>query len=422
MWPFTEQVRILFVSTGGDSDSITGGSLKTEYGPEFRSIARALKGGKLRERFVAPLYCPARTRADIVRAIDEHRPNILHLSAHGLCEPLTGEVVMKLPDGEIDAEFFEGIAKISPGTRLFYLNGCWSDGLLRTLAATGIAAVGAKGMLDEDMAHAMVEPIYGALADGQTIRQAFDKAQLSVPACAGIVHYAGAVDDPIVLRHSIWAPLGASVLLLALAVGASTLWRSDPNTEGSTMETSEPTTPVGGAPEPTTGGSTTANLPGPTVLPTTEPSEGALMSTTTAKRVGEDSTSAGTPSSLGVATRPGSSSPVLNPTPKPSTQDPLPREEPCPTVQDYHDIILEQIHDKSCSEVDPTGAVDFALRFSASGWVMSARDTCTEGTLCRCVRSSALRGLVAPSGHCPLPKGLRGSFNARSNELSLHLP
>lgn len=130
------------------------------------------------------------TPRDLVAALREFRPDVLHFIGHGDWMPSGGKLVLE--SGSLDAEASEGIyadalAKelLEAGTSLVFLSGCFTAGLARSvgaeLASYGLAAVvGMRFAVADASAHLFARSFYAGLGEGLPVETAVSEGRAAL--------------------------------------------------------------------------------------------------------------------------------------------------------------------------------------------------------------------------------------------------
>ncbi|MDP2313821.1 MAG: SAVED domain-containing protein [Pseudomonadota bacterium] len=171
-----QPIRILFLA----ADPRTS-PRALRSGAEHRDIRQRLAEGKHRDRFEFEEDFAVR-RKDLIAKLDRKKAEIVHFSGHGTAD---GRLVLEGPNDEPKelapeavCELFE-IVNEDRHLRLLVLNACFSDALASELVRRHVlpAAIGMTDAISDPGAIVFAEELYRALADGQTVKGAFDRAR-----------------------------------------------------------------------------------------------------------------------------------------------------------------------------------------------------------------------------------------------------
>lgn len=119
------------------------------------------------------------TRAsDILQAINETNPTIIHFSGHGTD---TGELVLQNPDDSpnfVSADSISAaIATASSTIRLIFFNTCFSETQASSVVAHIEAAIGTSDSITDDLARTFAAQLYSSIGFGHSLQKAFDQAK-----------------------------------------------------------------------------------------------------------------------------------------------------------------------------------------------------------------------------------------------------
>jgi hypothetical protein len=164
-------IRVLFLAANPlDTDAI-------QVGREFREIQRKVLLAEGRPRLALQSAWAVRPD-DLLQALNEFEPDIVHFSGHGVNG--TGELVLEDDNGmanplsgdALDA-LFRNFAR---WVRLVVLNACHSEKQTRVIADTIGIAVGMTQAVSDKAAFTFAPSFYRALAFGRSVQDAFDQA------------------------------------------------------------------------------------------------------------------------------------------------------------------------------------------------------------------------------------------------------
>lgn len=165
-----EQVTILLASAGPRDES------RLDIAEEARDIAQRLRSSQHRDA-VKLEHVPALRAVDLIPALNEHRPTVLHFAGHGSAG---AELVFQDDDGKakpVSAEAITAtVATVADHVQLVVLNACDSSDQAAALTAYVPAAIGMAAPIGDDAARIFATALYGAIADGFSTQRAFDQA------------------------------------------------------------------------------------------------------------------------------------------------------------------------------------------------------------------------------------------------------
>lgn len=163
-----ERVKILFLAAN------TGAHDQLALDLEYRAIEDGIRAGRYRDAFQLIPKLAARP-SDLQQALLEHRPDVVHFACHGTSQ---AELVLLAERG--------GNARISSGAlastlrvlrdnvTLVVLNACFSGEQAQAIRQSAGLAIGVHAQIADTAAIAFASALYGALAYGRSVRDAFD--------------------------------------------------------------------------------------------------------------------------------------------------------------------------------------------------------------------------------------------------------
>lgn len=119
------------------------------------------------------------TRAsDILQAINETNPTVVHFSGHGTN---TGELVLENPDGTakfVSADAIStAMATASDTIRLIVFNACFSDTQAANVVEHIESAIGTSDSISDVTACTFAAQLYSSIGFGHSLKKAFDQAK-----------------------------------------------------------------------------------------------------------------------------------------------------------------------------------------------------------------------------------------------------
>lgn len=174
-----KKAKILFFAADPKSVS-PGGTSRLQLDAEVRKIRKRVSTASRRDDLEFDTHWAARP-GDLVQALGETRPRVVHFSGHcghaGLvlvgAEASRGHVV----DGSALAQLFAAY----PGEiRVVVLNACLSVPQAEAIAAVVGCAIGTGAEITDDAAIAFSSAFYRAIAFGDSVQAAFDRARAAL--------------------------------------------------------------------------------------------------------------------------------------------------------------------------------------------------------------------------------------------------
>ncbi len=153
--------------------------------PELRDLKAALDAARSGAEFeVIPLL--AARGGDLLPALSEHQPHILHLAVHGDGDGLLlhrpgDEASETLRAADLDAIVRTHQAAAAQRLHLIVLAGCYTADMAEMLGATVDAAIGMSDAIDDPLVQNVFTPVlYRRLADGTNLANALAAVDLEL--------------------------------------------------------------------------------------------------------------------------------------------------------------------------------------------------------------------------------------------------
>jgi hypothetical protein len=141
-------------------------------GEEIRNIRRKIRATAFREIQIEQEW--AVSPADLVTYLQEHQPTIVHFSGHGTD---SGEIVLqdKGSSAPMAPDILSDIFKVLQGDiKCVVLNSCYSEIQAKAIKSYVDCVVGMSQAVGDDVAIQFAGTFYEALANGRTIREAYE--------------------------------------------------------------------------------------------------------------------------------------------------------------------------------------------------------------------------------------------------------
>jgi hypothetical protein len=147
---------------------------------EARAIAEMIRKSAHRDS-VKLESCWAARPLDVLQALNEHRPRIVHFSGHGSEQD---EIVFQDNNGTTKLVSKEAIvqtmAAASGEIRLVFFNTCYSRNQAESVVKHVSAAIGMKTSIGDDAARVFAAQFYSAIGFGLSVKKAFDQAKAAL--------------------------------------------------------------------------------------------------------------------------------------------------------------------------------------------------------------------------------------------------
>lgn len=173
------QVEILFLAADPRRDFAGKPASREslELDEEYRAIQERIRKGSHRD-FLDLRACWAVRTQDLLDALNEHRPRIVHFSGHGRHSE---GVVLLAPDGRpepVGPHFLVQVfSTLTDATSVVVLNACYSKRQAEAIAQVVGATIGTERSITDESAIAFSEAFYGAIANNQSVDTAFRQAE-----------------------------------------------------------------------------------------------------------------------------------------------------------------------------------------------------------------------------------------------------
>jgi hypothetical protein len=166
-----EHVTVLVIAASPD------GEVALRLDREVREIQRRMRESEYRDsiRFE---WRPAARLSDVVQMLNEVRPDVVHLSAHGNHEG----VVLENADGTAKTlrndQLAQLLATMSDNIRLIIFNSCLSSEQAEVACNFVEAAVGMESSILDEAAKVFAGQFYNSLGFGKSLHDSFEQARL----------------------------------------------------------------------------------------------------------------------------------------------------------------------------------------------------------------------------------------------------
>lgn len=147
---------------------------------EIREITRKIRASDNRDSL--DLVSVFAVRADdLLQALNEHRPTIVHFSGHGNKQ---GEIVLLDKGGTAKPVSQRAVKELftalKDNVRVVVLNACYSESQSQAITAVIDSAIGMTTSISDPAAIIFAASFYGALGAGRSVREAFDQGRVAL--------------------------------------------------------------------------------------------------------------------------------------------------------------------------------------------------------------------------------------------------
>lgn len=166
-----EKITVLFFATNPK------GTTQLRLDEEARTIQEMIRKSEHRDSISFETRWAVRP-LDILQAINEINPDVVHFSGHGAD---TGELVLENTDGSAKIVTKEAIAQTimasSDKIHLMFFNACFSYEQAQQVITHVDAAIGMTTSISDNAACAFAAQFYSSLGFGFSVKKAFDQAK-----------------------------------------------------------------------------------------------------------------------------------------------------------------------------------------------------------------------------------------------------
>lgn len=166
-----ERINVLFLA----SNPIDQPQLRLDE--EARSISEMIRKSKHRDS-INFISCWATRTIDVLQALNENNPSIVHFSGHGSDND---EIVFQDSKGNAKLVTKEAIVQTmmasSVGIRLIFFNTCYSRNQAEAVTEHVEAAIGMKTSIGDEAARIFSSQFYSSIGFGFSVKKAFEQAK-----------------------------------------------------------------------------------------------------------------------------------------------------------------------------------------------------------------------------------------------------
>lgn len=166
-----EKIIVLFLA----SNPIDQQQLRLDE--EARAISEMIRKSRHRDS-VKFETCWAVQTIDLLQAINEYKPSIIHFSGHGSDDD---EIIFQTTDGRTKTVSKEAIVQTmmasSAGIRLVFFNTCYSRNQAETVSQYVEATIGMKTSIGDEAARTFSSQFYSSIGFGLSVKKSFEQAK-----------------------------------------------------------------------------------------------------------------------------------------------------------------------------------------------------------------------------------------------------
>jgi hypothetical protein len=152
-----------------------------ELDQEARGIEKKLRAGDHRDFFSLQTQWAA-TADDLLQALNQHLPGVVHFSGHGSADP-PGIVLHGAKGGHhlVTAGALRRLfAEVGDNVKVVLLNACYSETQAFAVAEVVDCVIGMTGAVGDESARTFAASFYRALAFGRSVQNAFRQGLVAI--------------------------------------------------------------------------------------------------------------------------------------------------------------------------------------------------------------------------------------------------
>ncbi len=167
--PLPKKIKVLFVA----SNPLDQNELRLDE--EIRAITEKIRASEYRDSVELVSRWAARPN-DLLQALNELKPHIVHFSGHGSSN---NELVFQSDDGGTKLvskkDIVTAMKTVIDNIRLVVFNACFSSAQAQEITHYIDAAIGMDNEIGDNAARVFAAQFYSAIGFGRSIKQAFDQ-------------------------------------------------------------------------------------------------------------------------------------------------------------------------------------------------------------------------------------------------------
>jgi len=168
------KIKILFLAANPRSTD------RLALDDEIRAIEQKIRAAEHRDALVLISKWAVRPD-DVIQALNEHTPHVVHFSAHG---SEANEILLVGNDGEekpVSANALRALfSTLKDNVRVVVFNACFARTQAEAVAEVIDCAIGMNDEIGDEAAIAFSGSFYRALGFGRSVQEAFDQGKLAI--------------------------------------------------------------------------------------------------------------------------------------------------------------------------------------------------------------------------------------------------
>ena len=169
-----EEITVLFVGSNPNDQSWL------RLDDEIRLITKKIREAEYRNSVKLKSIWATRPN-DLLQALNEHKPTIVHFSGHGSSE---NELIMQGEQGETKLVSLKTIAATfelaAEGVKLVVFNTCFSENQAYEVVEHIPATIGMSSSISDEAARVFSAQLYSAISFGKNIGDSFNQAKVAL--------------------------------------------------------------------------------------------------------------------------------------------------------------------------------------------------------------------------------------------------
>ena len=175
------KVKILFLAADPVAAAVDGSSQRLRLDEEIRTISAKIRTSEYRDA-IEIIPCLAATADDLMHALLQHKPHVVHFSGHGSQD---GEIVVRNEENGSAkaisaAALTSTLAILCDNLRLVFLNSCLSQIHAEALQEAIDCSITMSKPITDKAALAFASSFYRAIGFGRSLQEAFDLGKAAI--------------------------------------------------------------------------------------------------------------------------------------------------------------------------------------------------------------------------------------------------
>lgn len=169
-----KKIVVLFIASNPEDQT------QLRLDEEIRAIAQKIRESEYRESVELKSIWATRPN-DLLQALNEHKPTVVHFSGHGSDQ---SDLILQDDSGNTKlvslGTIIEMFKVMASGIELVVFNACFSHAQAERVTQHVKAAVGMRDSVGDDAARVFAAQFYSAIGFGRSITEAFSQAKVAL--------------------------------------------------------------------------------------------------------------------------------------------------------------------------------------------------------------------------------------------------